>query len=82
MIVAARVAPPPKVKKFQGPSGVFALQFESLGPYDCLTASALNFGVNRWVLINFLLCSKHKLEMPTVPGQSTVSTGEPTHHIE
>ena len=34
----------------------------------CLMDSALNSEVNRWVLIDFLLCSKHRLEMSTVPG--------------
>ena len=33
----------------------------------CLTASALIFGMNRWVFIDFLLCSKQRLEMSTVP---------------
>ena len=34
----------------------------------CLTASALIFGMNRWVLIDFLLCSKHRLEMSMMQG--------------
>ena len=34
----------------------------------CLIASALNSEVNRWVLIDFLLCSKHRLEMSMMQG--------------
>ena len=50
----------------------------------CLMDSALNSEVNRWVLIDFLLCSKHRLEMSTVPGavhmEDTDEIYSPSNH--